>query len=243
MKLARDCYTNSPGIAFHLGASVSALLDGHHRGLAAAQEGKSIHCVTISRASWYRCNGNTEQLPTAVTGLFKSEMGADGLSKEAVAWLKSARTGKIPEKAIPDWGVQGEETAPFIEAAWSQAEKALNRYPTVENISAAVAAGTILDDDIEKALRSQSVDPDLGTILNAVIGADDRRTRDLALRILRDENWQSLWTASLQYLGRFEDDEILALFWDMATRDDIKRDDVIKELNRYIEENADKYEK
>lgn len=51
---ARRRFRSHPGIALHLGGLASALLDGHHRALAAALERATLCCITITAASVMR---------------------------------------------------------------------------------------------------------------------------------------------------------------------------------------------
>ena len=62
------------------------------------------------------------------------------------------------------------------------------------------------------------------------------------MRIVRDENWKSAWLPALEFLERFDDDEVLTLFWDLVLRDDILHKEVNRLVDRYIKRHAKKYE-
>jgi hypothetical protein len=239
---AKETYQTHPGIAFHLDGYLSALLDGHHRALAAAEAGEPFNCVTITRASWYWQDRDMDQRPTGVTGLSDCRMEGDNLSAPAARWVNrsvGARTRPIPTPASPFPSAPiAEETKDLFGRSASLAAS----FPRVEEVSAAIKCKEISEEDVENAFESIHAYPGLPVIMDAFVGAGDPRARDLALRLAADENRHQLWPKALGYLTRFDDEEVLALFWGLVLREDPGSDEINKVVDEYVKRNADKYE-
>jgi hypothetical protein len=109
-------------------------------------------------------------------------------------------------------------------------------------VSAAIKCREISEEDVENAFESIHAYPGLPVIMDAFVGAGDPRARELALRLAADDNRQHLWPRALGYLARFDDEEILALFWELVLREDLESVEIRKVVDEYVKRNADKYE-
>jgi hypothetical protein len=239
----KETFKTSPGIAYHLDGYLSVLLDGHHRALAAAEASEPFICVTISRALWYWKGGqDIHKLPTGITGLFGLSMEAEHLSKPATRWLrKNQKITAFIREHVPDPFFQADYKSPEIDTAFIRARLNVHSYPTVEQIIALGRCKKILNTDVDNAFNRTHACPDLAYILSAFISAGDPRTRELALRVVDDDNWRGRWKDALKFLSRFDDAEVLAIFWDLALRDDIKHKEVVWIVDQYIKKHSDKY--
>lgn len=237
---AKNLYQNTPGIAYHLEGYLSVLLDGHHRALAAAEVGKTFPCVTISRASWMWEGGNgMDGLPDYIVAPFDLKISTNGLSEDAKSWLiknSQPKGNKVREK----FTIHSDGFSENFKRVKDAVDKKIRVYPTHQDFEASADAGSISSEDIEKAFRSQCVYPSLGTVLTALFIRRDDRMRALALRVLKTDAWESLWSKALQYLSDFRDDEIKDLFMDFATRD-IKHTDLTAIVDAYLTKNVDLY--
>jgi len=169
-------------------------------------------------------------------------MEAEHLSKPATRWLrKNQKNTPFIREHVPDPFFQADYKSPEIDTAFILARQNAHSYPTVEEIIAIGRCNKILTKDVDIAFNKTHAYPDLAYILSAFISAGDPRTRELALRVVDDDNWRSRWKDALMFLSRFDDAEVLAIFWDLALRDDIKHKEVVWLVDQYIEEHSDKY--
>ena len=239
-KTAKNHFQNYPGLAFHLDAQISLLLDGHHRALAAAQMGEPFFCVTFSRASWMWKEGKSmEHMPTHISAAFNTELASENLSDLAKEWLlkeRKKRTSETRER----YTLNCESFNKDLAILKQKLAKKIRNYPTLENLEAAIAIGEISQAKIDEALIRENAFPSLKTILLALIVKDEVKARELALKIIKNENWESCWAVALKYLSRFSDVEIRDRFIDLAASN-IKRQDVTELVDHYLDENADLY--
>lgn len=235
-------YKTNPGIAYHLGGFISVLLDGHHRALASASVGDSFECITISKASWYwKGSNHSARLPDAINTIFKQEIESENLSSSAQGWLRKVAKNHSCKEASQHFNFEVLSNNIGFSKISESLTPQLKSYLTIDYMVAAIEASEISDKDIENAYRSEAVDPSLNTILMSFVGSSDPRARPLAFRIVKDDNWMSLWFKALKYLSQFKDQEVLDIFWDFEVNRDVPRKDALDIVNQYVEENSDSY--
>lgn len=118
----------APALAYSVGGSMSALLDGHHRAAACALEGVKLPCLTISPANYsLNAGGKIHAIYWSVGGTAEMPTLTDSQQK---ALKSSVRGERVWRDVAPKTGMI------FNEPSLSAYQEAVKQFPTCHEAAA-----------------------------------------------------------------------------------------------------------
>lgn len=218
------------GFAFHIESYLCALLDGHHKAVAAALEGCDFRCLTILPVTGCSYYGKTEK-----KGWFGGvELGIADLGE------------RIDEKRYFDFKyISTEETERFLtmqsscwdEAVWpDELTFSTKRYPDVLGLACTKLAGELSSERIDLLLMGCEMEWEekLDIVLRALIALKDARAKKLALDIGRNARLKELWDIAFRYLATIRSADIEEFFVNFLIDDDKRHPYLTKIADEYL---------
>lgn len=242
-EVARLTYQDSPGLAFHLGGRLSALLDGHHRATCAAMNGVRFRALTIAAAQ-------SREYRDGRTGL-----GAPGvyvplseISPQSRDLLNQFRTSPITLRETKYVDV-AECHAALQRVVWPPLPKQITSimntatYPTdyqcdlMERIQD--RDSHISDEIIESTLQGNCDHSDdrwlLSNLLEGLFAAQDSRFVPTAISVVKNPAWGGIWQTAYQLLSSIRSEEVENQFVQFLIDDDGSRPEIRAIVDRYFE--------
>ncbi len=238
---AEQEFEEKPGIALELPGAMAALLDGHHRALAAARAGRPFSCLTIS--PYYPADWNKRDSELKVPRNLRK------LVSEGHREIQYAND-RIDEKASAEFCHQLEIAAPGELPNGVAPGDLSSVFPSFDQVIAnwqvATNGETISDEDIEdvlsrrRRLDSHGLPWDAGRILlQALELSSHPKTLETAIRIIRDHEWVASWEHACQTLARHRCEAVDDLFVEMLVGDMIRTWPQLKQIiDEYFRECA-----
>jgi hypothetical protein len=235
---------NYPGIAYHIHGSVSALLDGHHRATAAAKNGNSFYCITISSHVWvleYPLSGRSVQEASAQFASksekrlyvpFLGEISSPAVSDLIGAWQKEHKAAEIDKtgemRKLEDQFTSDDSPRDLTKELGLD----ISRYPRIEEI---VALNVFANPDPDKGLGYYAHRHDLEEKwIDPLIKSENPQKVAALLRIARNNSFRSIWYKIFVYLSAIKSEEIEDLFIHYLQFDSEKRQEFINLIARYL---------
>ncbi len=225
------CGDRLRGVAFHMDAYLCVLLDGHHKAIAAAQEGCEFRCLTILPVTGYSYSPSANEKKVWFGGV---ELCIEDLDKN-LNQKKYLQSKSISITEIES--LLAMEASCWDEAVWpDEVTEIEKRYPDVLGLACTKLAGDISDERIERLLHGgeNEWEEELNILLRALIASKDIRTKKLALTIGRNEGLKELWYVAFKYLATIPGDDIEQFFINFLIDDDKRHPYLTKIADDYL---------
>lgn len=242
-RAARESYQSRPGIALHMTGRMSALLDGHHRALAAAAAGETFTCITIS----YLPKLREDSSEFGIEASRDNVSPAPELSRSDADWILANR-GLFPiwrNSAANTSHLSPGDAARSPQNEWTLPVELPNlhaAYPDDEAMDGVFRlAGKdrkIRDDTIEGILAADSevIDSEVTVVdlLFALAHLRDPRLVLTAQRVARDFRWRRAWFVAYGLLAAHRCPEVDDLFVEFLVNDDGTRPEIKAIIDDYF---------
>jgi hypothetical protein len=236
---ARTSYETRPGIALHLFGRLSALLDGHHRALAAAATRDTFLCVTISGVG---ISGRSTRLESQVDPVLRVHVA--NLPTPGSEWIAAtlgSRSIQPSSQQVNDM-VRTHSPEPRAASIPVSLPHLHDDYPTDEALDSVFRVSgrrrQIRDETIEGLLASRFDDLDSRDRLHGLILAlevlHDQRLIPTAMRIARDSEYRAVWRTTYKLLARHRSTEVDDLFVEFLINDDGTYPDIKQTIDDYF---------
>jgi len=215
-------------------AYLCALLDGHHKTVAAALEGHQPRCLTILPVSSY----------------FYSPSGSDkkvwiGGVQLDIKDLPTREVGDIANRFGKSNRFSTEETERYLameskcwdDICWpTELVEIGNNYPDVLGLACIKIAGDLSSERIERLLRGEEKEWEekLDFVLRALIALKDKQATKLSLAIGRNEGLKELWDVAFKHLATIQSEVIEDFFINFLIGDDKRHPHLTKIADEYL---------
>jgi hypothetical protein len=246
LERARRDYQTKPALAYYLSGRLSALLDGHHRALAAAVDGESSPAITIAHArvrdveptplardiDWYRCRIKFLEAHLNNNQVIEIQPppAADLTATEAA--VARERLPRLPEGSIPP-----SLLARDVSAIYPTDQELNCRYPS------ALPLGKIPDEIIDNLLEIRpgaGAEPDAVTgLLNVLFWRGDARAEEVSRRVVRDARWVRVWEHAYSLMAEHPTPTTDDFFVDFLVHDDGTRPELKAIVDAYFRRQVD----
>ena len=217
-----------PGVAYHISGPVSALLDGHHRATAAAKQGISFDCITISSHILVRNFPDGKKLDLPFLGEVKLPEWLDVIEmvQKEKDELKQREAKQFKQDIERSWpGNKPGDLAGGLGLDVSD-------YPRIEEI---IALKVFSDPDpgTNPAYCARDSELEERWILPLYNSRNPDKYKAL-IQMARTETYRFAWFKLFSLLAETKSDEVAELFIDYLKYDREKRQEFINLIGKYL---------
>ncbi len=229
------CNDNYRGIAYFLDGYLCALLDGHHKAVAAAMEKRPLKTLVI--------------LPTTGVLFPNKDQGSKGgliisgqtlYKNELLSSIKKVGNSFSENRMSP--GEMNEylrlHDESFGTYKWSEDILETGKYfPDIFTIACMEWAGDLSDSRLDKIIKDEEVfdeDCTLYYIVKALFESENPRFKQVAFYIGRNESYVSIWNKVYTLLGKVKDEEVEDFFVEYLINDEKLRPDITRIVDDYF---------
>jgi hypothetical protein len=223
-------------IAYYLDGYLCALLDGHHKAVAAAIDKKPLRSLVIlpTTSKWY-----LDRRWNNLGGIIIS--GLELQKRELTYSIKDAEKQMYGKQMSPDevqryLRLQDES---FGSYKWSEDILECEEYfPVVDILASKDLAGDISDERLDKIINKEEK-YDYGVlyhIINALFFIKSPRFKEIAFFVCNNEKYLPIWEAVFSLLAKIKDEEVETFFLEYLINDEKLRPYITKIVDDYFRE-------
>lgn len=233
----REQYRNGVslrGLAYYMGGYLCALLDGHHKAMAAALEGREFRCLTILHGSSIYYDKKEKEFKMWVGGV---QLDTTDLTEQMNRTVKK-EFGQF--KRLETEQVEcllSMETDCWDNCTWPQELINLgSKYPDVIGLACIEFAGDLSEERIAKLFNNEETDSyeKIDYVFRALIALNDKHAKKVALAIACNEGLREIWIDAFTYLATISSDDIEDFFVDFLINDEKLRPNLTKIADEYL---------
>ncbi len=222
-------------IAYHVDGYLCALLDGHHKAVAAALNKKKVKTLVIIPAglAWEANKNQNTKGGISINGITLYE---DELLTPVLEVMHSWGENKLKESETKTYlSLKNKDFDNKYE--WSQdileAEEA---FPDVSTVARIEWAGDISDERLNRILKSQEAleDKDGLNISIALFYNKSPRFKEMAFYFCKNYSFATVWHEIYELLANIKDEDIEKFFIDYLVQDDKDHPEIKKIINQYF---------
>jgi hypothetical protein len=220
---------------------MSAILDGHHRTMAALLEHKKINCISISRVNDVTIWGkeHKQKFFWAFGEAVDLSILPPHIGKKVRHII--TRSKNIDTSIVQKYLIMNSEGWGDISFNKEVIESA-KLFPQVNDMISIYMAGELDDEKIQDSLlgnefNEEDVD-NLRDVFKALIALNDSRAYEVGFKIALSYKWNTLWEEAYKYLARFKNKDVEDLFIDFFINDQEKRAHIRKIIDDYFREDV-----
>lgn len=233
-----EYYRNKDGyraIAYHFDGYLCALLDGHHKVVAAALDKKKVKSLVILPVSsvWEANKEHNIKGGISINGVIIQE---DELLTPITDIMKSWKMNQLRKAETEEYlAFQNDDFDKNYE--WPpeilEAEKT---FPDALGVARIEWAGDISDKRLDRVLNKQESlsDEDCLNIAAALYYSANPRLKEVMFSFCKDYSYVRVWYDIYKLLANIEDDDVEEFFIDYLIQDDKEHPDIKKIIDNYF---------
>ncbi|EKQ54752.1 MULTISPECIES: hypothetical protein [unclassified Clostridium] len=194
------------GIAIELRGFMALLIDGHHKATAAYLEGKNLSCITVINPYSYRYNNGEEGIRYLHEDIPFSKLNS---GKEIKGFFNNRNSSKNNFDHNYQEVILGNKQSIAINLISPKRE-----FIDYKTFALSTVAEDTSDNKILELLNYIGEDPieELEYIFYNLEVNNKPKARELSIKIINKEEFQSLWGICINFLTQYNDEEVQDLF-------------------------------
>lgn len=229
---AKDDYR---AIAYHMEGYLCALIDGHHKAVAAALDKKKVKTLVIVPTTSVSVLNDKQNFKggISINGAYFSQ---EELLTPVVEIAKSLKLNQLKkeetEKYLLMFNNEFDRHYDWLPEIL-EAEKV---FPDVITVARQQWAGDISDERLDRIIKNQESisEQDALNISTALYYAQKPRFKEMAFYFCKNYTYSSIWYKIYELLANIKDEEIEDFFVDYLVQDEKKHPEIHKIIDSYF---------
>lgn len=225
---------NYRAIAYYLDGYLCALLDGHHKAVAAAMEKRPLKTLVILPTSGICVPNNKLGIKS---GLIIA--GETVYEDELLSSLKKVSDyfadNRMSKSDMENYLRLNDES--FGTYNWSEDILSIGNYfPDIFTVACMEWAGDLSDSRLDKILKYEEIYDTqiLYYIAKSLFALKNPRFKQMAFFIAKNEAYVSIWCEVYSLIAKIRDEEVENFFLDFLINDEKQRPDITKIVDDYF---------
>lgn len=220
-------------IAFYMEGFLCALLDGHHKAVAAAIEKKKVKTLVIVPITYFHLPDDKQKGGISICGTFLSDDELPVPSSKIIRKLKSSQlTKKETKKYLSMYNHDFDQKFNWPHEILI-AEK---YYPDVTAVVRQQSAGDISDERLDSILKNVEIitDQEALNIVTALYYTKNPRFKEMAFYFGRNDSFVHVWYQVYKLLSNIKDEEVENFFVEFLIEDKKEYKDIKRIIDNYF---------